>query len=93
VNAIDHEGAGYREALARDRAPELFAEAVATPKPGEDAEAAAERELLRLCCVHATDAAWAQWFYECVWLGHDSKVAALAFYRDWEATQRQEGAA
>jgi hypothetical protein len=48
-------------------------------------EAAAERELLRLCFVHAKDAAWAQWFHECVWLGYDSKVAALAFYRAWEA--------
>jgi hypothetical protein len=61
--------------------------------PGDDAEAAAERELLRLCFVHAKDAAWAQWFHECVWLGHDSKVEALAFYRAWEATQRQGGAA
>jgi hypothetical protein len=53
--------------------------------PTPDAEAAAERELLRLCFVHAKDAAWAQWFHECIWLGHDSKVAALAFYRAWEA--------
>jgi hypothetical protein len=56
-------------------------------------EAAAERELLRLYFVHATDAAWATWFHECVWLGHDSKVEALAFYREWEATQRQGGEA
>jgi hypothetical protein len=61
--------------------------------PVDDAEAAAERELVRLCFVHAKDAAWATWFHECVWLGHDSKVAALAFYRAWEATQRQGGAA
>jgi hypothetical protein len=90
VNAIDHEGAGYREALARHRAPELFADGAATP--GDDAEAAAERELLRLCFVNAKDAAWATWFHECVWLGHDSKVAALAFYRAWETTRRQGGA-
>jgi hypothetical protein len=61
-------------------------------KPAPDAEAAAERELLRLCFANATDAAWAIWFHECVWLGHDSKVAALDFYRAWEATQQQGGA-
>jgi hypothetical protein len=60
--------------------------------PGDDAEAAAERELLRLCFVHAGDAVWAQWFHECVWLGHDSKVAALAFYRAQEASAQQGGA-
>jgi hypothetical protein len=49
------------------------------PTPAD--EAAAERELLRLCFVHAKDAAWATWFHECVWLGHDSKVEALAAYR------------
>lgn len=87
----EHEGAGYHEALARDRAPELLAEGVATP--GDDAEATAEHELLRLCFVHARDAAWATWFHECVWLGHDSKVEAMAFYREWEAKQRQGGAA
>jgi hypothetical protein len=58
-----------------------------------EAEAAAERELLRLCFVHAKDAAWAQWFYEEVYSRPGEKVAALAFYRDWEATQRQGGAA
>jgi hypothetical protein len=44
-------------------------------------EAAAERELLRLCFVHAKDAAWAQWFYECCFTHPQSKVAGLAFYR------------
>jgi hypothetical protein len=90
VNAIDHEGAGYHEALARDRAPGLFAEGAATP--GDDAEAAAERELLRLCFVHAKDAAWAQWFYEEVYSRPGGKVVALAFYREWEATHQRGGA-
>jgi hypothetical protein len=61
--------------------------------PGDDAEAAAERELLRLCFVHVKDAAWAQWFHEEVYSRPGGKVAALDFYRDWEATQRQGGAA
>jgi hypothetical protein len=61
--------------------------------PGHDAEAAAERELLRLCFVHAKAAAWAQWFYEEVYSRPGGKAAALAFYRDWEETQRQGGAA
>jgi hypothetical protein len=61
--------------------------------PGNDAEAAAERELLRLCFVHARDAAWAQWFHECCFTHPQGKVAGLAFYRDWEATQQQGGAA
>jgi hypothetical protein len=56
-------------------------------------EAAAERELLRLCFVHAKDAAWAEWFYEEVYSRSGGKVAALAFYRAWEATQQQGGAA
>jgi hypothetical protein len=58
-----------------------------------DAEAAAERELLRLCFVHAKDAAWAQWFHECCFTHPQGKVAGLAFYREWEATQQQGGAA
>jgi hypothetical protein len=78
-----HEGASYHEALARDRAPELFAERAATPEA--DAEAAAERELLRLCFANAKDAAWAQWFHEEVYSRPGGKVAALAFYREWEA--------
>jgi hypothetical protein len=49
--------------------------------PGDDAEAAAERELLRLCFVHAKDAAWAQWFHEEVYSRPGGKVGALAFYR------------
>jgi hypothetical protein len=61
--------------------------------PGDAAEAAAERELLRLCFVHAKDAAWAQWFYEEVYSRPGGKVAALAFYRAWEATAQQGGAA
>jgi hypothetical protein len=85
----EHEGAGYHEALARDRAPELFAEGAAT----SGAEAAAEYELLRLCFVHAKDAASAQWFYEEVYSRPGGKVAALAFYREWEAAQQQGGAA
>jgi hypothetical protein len=88
--AIDHEGAGYHEALARDLAPELFAEVA--PTPGDDTEATAEHELLRQCCVHAKDAAWAQWFYEEVYSRPGGKAAALAFYRAWESTQ-QGGAA
>jgi hypothetical protein len=62
-------------------------------KPVPAAEAAAECELLQLCFVHAKDAAWAQCFHERFWLGHDSKVEMLAFYREWEATQQQGGAA
>lgn len=50
-------------------------------KPAPDAEAAAERELLRLCFVHAKDAAWATWFYEEVYSRPGGKVAALDFYR------------
>jgi hypothetical protein len=49
--------------------------------------------LLRLCFVHAKDAAWAQWFYEEVYIRPGGKMAALTFYRDREATQRQGGAA
>jgi hypothetical protein len=86
----EHEGAGYHEALARDHAPELFADVA--PTPSDDAEAAAERELLRLCFVHATDAAWAQWFHECCFTHPRGKVAGLAFYRGWEAAQQQGGA-
>jgi ribosomal protein S27AE len=42
MTAIDHEGAGYHEALARDRAPELFAEQA--KRPGRFRSSAAERE-------------------------------------------------
>jgi hypothetical protein len=49
------------------------------PTPAE--ESAAERELLRLCFVHAKDAAWAQWFDEQIYHRPGGKVAALAFYR------------
>jgi hypothetical protein len=51
--------------------------------PADNAEAAAECELLRLCFIHARDAAWAQWFYEEVYSRPGGKVAALAFYREW----------
>jgi hypothetical protein len=50
--------------------------------PGDAAEAAAERELLRLCFLHARDAAWAQWFDEQIYHRPGGKVAALAFYRE-----------
>jgi hypothetical protein len=62
-------------------------------KPTAADEAAAECELLRLCVVHAKDAAWAQWFYEEVYSRPGGKVAALAFYRAWDQMQQRGGAA
>jgi hypothetical protein len=79
--------------LPPDSGAEIGEDRGCATAPGDDAEAAAERELLRLCFVHAKDAAWAQWFHEEVYSRPGGKVAALAFYCDWEATQRQGGAA